>query len=182
MSSPQLLTVRTYGDPILRQVAAPVEAFDDDLRTLLSRMHATMDAAGGKGLAGNQVGRLLRVFAWRADAEVSGSCANPEVIDLSEQTETEAEGCMSFPRLFRFACPRPTWAEVHFQDLDGADQTMRVADRLARTFLHEIDHLNGILFLDHLAAHDRARADALIAAGALENIPQPYADGLQGTA
>lgn len=173
-----LLRVRTFGDPILREVAAPVERFDAALSTLLHQMHATMDAAGGKGIAGNQVGVLLRVFAWRFDQELTGSCVNPEVLFESEDTARDVEGCLSFPRLFRFECERAVAAEVQFQDLEGRPHTMTVQDRLARTFLHEIDHLNGILFLDHLAAHDRVRADELIAAGALDNIPQPYADGL----
>lgn len=178
--TPDLLPVRTFGDPILRQVAAPVESFDDGLRILVDRMRATMDAAGGKGISGNQVGVLLRIFAWRQDRDVFGSCANPEIVALSEQTELDEEGCLSFPRLFRFAFERPLDAEVEFQDLDGRRHSQFVTGRLARTFLHEIDHLNGVLFIDHLAAHDKARADELIAAGALDDIPQPYADGLGG--
>ena len=173
-----LLRVRTYGDPILRQVAEPVKSFDDALRTLLDGMHATMDAAGGKGIAGNQVGVLLRVFAWRQDEHVDGSCINPEILFASAETESEPEGCLSFPRLFRFGVERPALVEVQFQDLDGKAHTTTATGRLARTFLHEIDHLNGILFIDHLAAHDKAAAAELMAAGALDNIPQPYADGL----
>jgi peptide deformylase len=174
----ELLVVRTYGDPILREVAKPVEVFDDELALLLHGMHATMDACGAKGIAGNQVGVLLRVFAWRFDEQLDGSCVNPMIALTSEQTTVDVEGCLSFPRMFRFNCERPALAQVDFQDVHGEPHSMTVTDRLARTFLHEIDHLNGILFLDHLAAHDRARADELIAAGALDNIPQPYADGL----
>ena len=174
----ELLRVRTFGDPVLRQVAAPVSNFDDALRTLLDGMHATMDAAGGKGIAGNQVGVLLQVFAWRQDEQVDGSCVNPEILFTSEETESETEGCLSFPRLFRFGVERPAVAKVRFQDVHGQEHSKTVTGRLARTFLHEIDHLNGILFIDHLAAHDRTAAAELIAAGALKDIPQPYADGL----
>ncbi len=172
-----LLTVRTFGDPILREVAQPVTAFDDELRVLLDRMRARMDAAGAKGIAGNQVGVLLRVFAWRLDAETDGSCVNPEVIATSDELEAEEEGCLSFPRGFRFLCERPTEAQVRYQDAEGVSHERLVTGRLARTFLHEIDHLNGVLFIDHLAAHDRARFDLLAANGALDDIPQPYADG-----
>lgn len=175
----KLLTLRTFGDPILRQVAAPVRIFDSDLRVLLEQMHATMDAAGAQGVAGNQVGVLLRVFAWRQDSATEGNCINPQILQISAETQADEEGCASFPRAFRFLCERPTWADVRFSDLDGGMHETRVTNRLARTFLHEIDHLNDILFIDHLAMHDRQRADVLIAAGALDSIPQPYADGLQ---
>jgi len=170
----ELLTVRTYGDPILRQVAAPVEVFDQALRRLLDRMALTMDTAGGMGLAGNQVGALLRVFTWRHSATLSGSCVNPRVVWASERTEVVEEGCMSFPRGFRFAVDRPVQATVHYQDGFGKPHQMMVSDRLARTFLHEMDHLDGVVFLDRLSVAEKARADQLIAAGALLNIPQPY--------
>ena len=170
----ELLQVRTFGDPILRQHAEAVRNFDEDLRVLAERMLATMDAAGGKGIAGNQVGVLARIFAWRLDPTRSGSCVNPEILEVSEETETDVEGCLSFPRLFRWSVERPLEARVRYQDLDGESHVQSVQDRLARTFLHEIDHLNGILFIDHLAAHDRQRVDALIASGELDDIPQPY--------
>jgi len=175
----ELLTVRTFGDPILRDVAQPVTAFDDELRTLLDRMHARMDAAGAKGIAGNQVGVLLRVFTWRLDEDTVGSCVNPEVIATSAELAADEEGCLSFPRGFRFLCERPTEAQVRYQDAEGVSHERLVTGRLARTFLHEIDHLNGVLFIDHLSAQDRQRFDLLVAEGALDHIPQPFAVGFE---
>jgi peptide deformylase len=174
----ELLTVRTFGDPILREVAQPVTTFDDDLRALLDRMRARMDAAGAKGIAGNQVGMLLRVFTWRLDAETDGLCVNPQVIATSEELEAEEEGCLSFPRGFRFLCERPREAQVRYQDAEGVSHERIVAGRLARTFLHEIDHLNGVLFIDHLTAQDQERFAQLASSGALDHIPQPYAETL----
>jgi peptide deformylase len=176
-----LLTVRTFGDPILREVARMVTAFDDDLRVLARSMIRTIDALGANGIAGNQVGVLQRVFAWRADAASQGACVNPRILDTSAETAFEEEGCVSFPRSFRFEVERSLRAEVAFQDVHGDEHRTTVEGRLARTFLHEIDHLNGILFVDHLAMHERARAERLISQGALVDIPQPL-DAVRGDA
>lgn len=169
-----LLAIRVFGDPILRRRASPVEHFDEELRRLLDRMLATMDAAGGKGIAGNQVGVLLRVFAWRQDEDTAGTCVNPEVVEASEEVQLDEEGCLSFPKLFRFAFERPLAVRIGYQDATGQRRETQAEGRLARTFMHEIDHLNGILFIDHLAAHDREAARARVAAGELDDIPQAH--------
>lgn len=168
----ELLPIRTFGDPILRETAVEVERFTPELADFLDRMVITMETAGGFGLAGNQVGLLSRVFVWRLEESV-GRCVNPVVNAVSEDQDVSEEGCMSFPRLFRFAIERPLEIDVAYQDTGGRTHHVSPAGRLARTFLHEIDHLNGILFIDHLAAHDKARAERAIAAGELSAIPQP---------
>ena len=170
-----LLSVCTYGEPLLRRPTSAVQRFDDRLATLLRRMHVRMDAAGGKGIAANQVGVSLRAFAWRAGPDDVGSCINPTVLAASQETVRSDEGCLSFPRGFRFLVERPNSIEVSFQDLDGQHHSRKIDGQLARTFLHEIDHLNGALFIDRLSTLDRARAQQLIAAGELQVIPQPFA-------
>lgn len=167
-----LLPISTFGDPILREMARPVTEFGDELSEILRRMHLTLAAAGGGGLAGNQVGLLRRVFVWRSDNS-SGHCVNPDVLETSDDIVFDDEGCMSFPRSFRFELARAREVRVRFQDNRGTQEELMVSGRLARTFLHEIDHLNGILFIDHLAAHDLARAKAAIDQGDLDAIPQP---------
>ena len=169
----ELLPIRTFGDPILRERAQPIETFGPALAHFAERMRLTMDTAGGKGLAGNQVGLLRQLFVWRDTDASAGACVNPEVLAVSEETGLDEEGCMSFPRLFRFAFERPLEVHVRYRDVSGGLHEATPVGRLARTFLHEIDHLNGVLFIDHLAAHERARAEQAIAAGMLDDIPQP---------
>ena len=176
MTAP-LLDVRTFGDPMLRQQASAVERFNDStLEVLIARMHTRMDAAGGKGIAGNQVGVLLRVFAWRAGDELFGACLNPRIVAMSDETGRSEEGCLSFPKSFRFEVERPVSAEIEFQDLHGGRHSRTLHGQLARTFFHEIDHLNGVLFIDRLDGEDDRRAHALIDSGAVDVIPQPFAD------
>jgi peptide deformylase len=172
-----LLDVRTFGDPILRQEASAVERFNDStLEVLVARMRTRMDAAGGKGIAGNQVGVLLRLFAWRAGNELFGTCLNPRIVAISDETSRTEEGCLSFPKSFRFEIERPVGAEIEFQDLHGRCHSRTLHGQLARTFFHEIDHLNGVLFIDRLRDEDKRRAQALMESGAVDVIPQPFAD------
>lgn len=156
------LDIRLFGDPVLRQRAHPVTSFDDQLRGLTTDMRDTMRAAGGVGLAANQVGVLQRLFTWRIldEEEVetaTGTVVNPDVEDTSAEIQVDDEGCLSFPGLF-YPVERPLWARVGFQDLTGDKHVEEVAGLKARVFLHEIDHLNGILLIDHLALHDRREA------------------------
>ena len=169
-----VLPIRIFGqDPVLRQRAFEVTEFDDALRRLGEDMLETMRAASGVGLAANQVGVLRRMFTWQLTGETEedtehGIYVNPEVTATSLETQEDEEGCLSFPGLF-FPTVRPLRATVRAYDVEGNPLERTGEGLLARIFLHEIDHLNGILFIDHLARHDRKEAMRRIRAGELEH-------------
>lgn len=181
-----VLPIRIFGDPVLRVRAHEVVDFDDALRRLADDMLETMRDAAGAGLAGNQVGVLKRLFTWEAgDAQVAaggsgsgnarfGAVANPQVVDASEEVQEGEEGCLSFPGLF-YPTSRPLRVRLAYRDVHGEEQTADGEGLLARIFLHEVDHLNGVLFIDHLARHDRKEAMRRIRAGELEH-PRPRDD------
>ena len=155
------LEIRIFGDPALRQRAHEVEDFDGRLATLAGNMFDTMRAAEGVGLAANQVGVLKRLFTWevpREDEEpIGGAVVNPVLLDASEQLQEGEEGCLSFPGLY-FPLGRPLRVEIAYQDLGGDSHAVALEGYQARVWLHEMDHLDGILFIDHLAQHDRKEA------------------------
>ena len=161
------LEIRIFGDPVLRQRAHEVVDFDGRLVRLADDMLETMRAADGVGLAANQVGVLKRMFTWELQRDdpdtgdpiesVGGAVINPTLTDASEELQNGDEGCLSFPGLF-YPVERPLRVEVAYQDLYGDDHSIQLEDFLARIWLHEMDHLNGILFVDHLAKHDRKEA------------------------
>jgi peptide deformylase len=142
-----------YGDPILEKSTALVKKFDADFLHLTEDMFASMYAAQGVGLAAPQIGFSLRV----AVVDVTGGknpegrvvLANPEVIHF-EGEKREEEGCLSIPG-FRGYVVRPQFVTVKAQDVKGETFEIRGEDLLARAFCHEIDHLNGILFIQHLS-------------------------------
>lgn len=156
-----ILTIRLFGDPILRQKARPVTEFDERLRRLAADMLETMRAAPGLGLAAPQVGVLKELFTWEIagpdEQPVGGAVVNPRLRDASEESVLAEEGCLSFPGLF-YELERPLRVEVGYRDLAGDERTAQLEDLPARVWLHEMDHLRGILFIDHLAAHDRREA------------------------
>lgn len=160
------LSIRLFGDPVLRSRAAEVETFDEALERLASDMLATMRQAAGAGLAGNQVGVLKRLFTWEHEEE-HGALVNPEVLETSEDAEEGEEGCLSFPGLF-YPTERPLRARLRARDVHGEEFETVGEGLRARIFLHELDHLNGVLFIDHLARHDRKDAMRRIRAGELE--------------
>jgi peptide deformylase len=151
------LDIRLFGDPVLRQEARQVDDFGDRLKTLAADMHETMLHAGGVGLAAPQVGVLKRLFTWEVDEDRGGAVVNPTITDASDDAQEDDEGCLSFPGLY-YPVTRPLRIEVSWQDLAGDDQAVQLEGFLARVWLHEMDHLNGVLFIDHLAKHDRKAA------------------------
>lgn len=161
-----LLEVRVFGDPVLRQAALEVRDFDDALVRLAEDMAATMRANQGAGLAANQVGILRRLFTYddpgdEARDATAGAVINPVVLHASEESESEDEGCLSFPGLF-YPVERQLEVVVRHQDVHGDEHETIVRDFGARIWLHEMDHLNGVLFIDHLARHDRREAMRLM--------------------
>lgn len=141
-----------YGDPVLEKPGAPVQKFDAELEELAEDMFASMYAAQGVGLAAPQIGKSIRF----AVVDVTGGknpeakivLANPEVTHAEGEVREE-EGCLSIPG-FRGYVVRPQFVTVKAQNLKGEPFEIRGENLLARAFCHEIDHLNGILFLQHL--------------------------------
>src|SRR5215475_10039210 len=142
-----------YGDPVLEKPAKPVTKFDVELEELVEDMFATMYAAQGVGLAAPQIGKSLRLtvvdVTGGKNPEAKIVLANPEIIH-AEGEKREEEGCLSIPG-FRGYVVRPHFVTVKAQNAKGEWFEMRGEDLLARAFCHEIDHLNGILFLTHLS-------------------------------
>lgn len=147
------------GDPVLRTAAQPVEDFDSDLRALVTDMFETMYHAEGVGLAAPQIGlsrRILVIDTRREDDPDGGRLAlvNPEIVAVSRDTEKASEGCLSIPGLEEFV-ERPSAVEVRGFDPDGNEVTIEADDLLGRALQHEIDHLDGVLFLDRVSALKR---------------------------
>ena len=142
-----------WGDPVLDTPSQPVEKFDEELQTLVNDMFESMYAAQGVGLAAPQIGinrRLAVIDVTNGkNPEAKIVCANPEIIH-TEGEQREEEGCLSVPG-FRGNVLRPLYVTIRAQDATGKEFEMRGEGLLARAFCHEIDHLNGTLFITHLS-------------------------------
>jgi len=150
------LDIRTFGDPVLKTRAAPVESFDESLVRLTQDMLATMRDNEGVGLAANQVGRLKRVFVATIEDE-EYVITNPVLTDRSETTETAPEGCLSIPGI-QVDVERPIAVTVSGQDVSGKPLHIKASDLLARVLQHEVDHLDGVLILDRTDRQARKAA------------------------
>jgi peptide deformylase len=142
-----------FGDPILEKPGASVKKFDADLQQLVEDMFASMYAAQGVGLAAPQIGLSFRLAVVDVTAgknpEAKIVLANPEIIHAEGEVREE-EGCLSIPG-FRGYVMRPQFVTIKAQNAKGEPFEIRGENLLARAFCHEIDHLNGILFLQHLS-------------------------------
>jgi peptide deformylase len=150
------LDIRTFGDPVLKTRAAPVETFDDSLARLTEEMLATMRENDGVGLAANQVGRLKRVLVASVEDE-DYVIVNPVLSERSETTERGQEGCLSIPGI-NVEVDRPTAVTVTGQDASGEPLRIEAQDMLARVLQHEVDHLDGVLILDRTDRQSRKAA------------------------
>jgi peptide deformylase len=148
--------IRLFGDPVLTVAAEPVTTFDAELRGLVADLTDTMLDAPGAGLAAPQLGVGLRVFSYDVDGVV-GHLVNPELTLLSEECQDGDEGCLSFPGL-AFPTRRAARAVATGFDMYGEPVTIDGSDLLARAIQHEIDHLDGILFIDRLDPAQRKLA------------------------
>ena len=151
-------TILTAPDPRLKKKAKPVAAVDADVRQLMDDMLETMYAAPGIGLAAPQIGELRRIIVLDIDREDVKTgplfMANPEVIEASDEDATYEEGCLSLPEHYSDVV-RPAKVTVRYLDRDGKKQEMKCEGLLATCVQHEIDHLDGILFVDHISALKR---------------------------
>ncbi|MCA1833306.1 MAG: peptide deformylase [Actinomycetota bacterium] len=151
-----ILQMRIFGDPILTTKAQTVTTFDADLARLTDDMFDTMYAAPGVGLAAPQVGVSKRLFTFD-DGETSGVLANADITWHSEEKQLGEEGCLSLPGLY-LPVERSMQVRVTAQTLDGEEAHLEGEGLLARIFQHEIDHTNGILFIDRLTPEYRREA------------------------
>jgi peptide deformylase len=154
-----------YAEPVLRQKAKPIDEIDDAVKQLAQDMVETMHAAEGIGLAAQQIGETIAICVidipeggdtdeegnrYNPDVQMPLVLINPEVTATSEEVDSYEEGCLSFPDITGGVI-RPTGATICYKDLDGQEQSVEATALLARCMLHEIDHLNGVLFIDRMS-------------------------------
>jgi peptide deformylase len=153
--------IHLYGDPVLREKSAPVGPVDADVRALASDLLDTLTAADGVGLAAPQIGVLRRVLAVHPPPDESGAreepriYVDPVVLERSAEQESAEEGCLSIPGVYE-QVRRPREVLVRARDLDGTSFEVRVDGIVARILQHEIDHLDGVLFVDRVGPMRRA--------------------------
>ncbi|GLW63091.1 peptide deformylase [Actinomadura rubrobrunea] len=147
--------IRLFGDPVLRTPAEPVKDFDKELRQLVKDLTDTMLDAPGVGLAAPQLGVSLRVFTYYVDDRL-GHLVNP-TLDLSDEQETDDEGCLSLPGL-SFPTPRAVRAVAKGFNMYGEPITLEGTHLLARCVQHETDHLDGVIFIDRMDPEQRKAA------------------------
>ena len=148
-----MCTLRYYGDPVLRKKTRNVQDINEDTRALAQEMLAIIHERRGIGLAANQAGQTARLIVINLSAagEEEGKAfilVNPRVVK-SSGSHTDEEGCLSFPEL-RLLIPRAMEVQVEAQDLSGNPVVKKARGLLARVLQHEIDHLDGVLFIDRL--------------------------------
>lgn len=148
-----ILPIHVLGSPVLRESAAPVEQFDDELRTLVASMYETMDVALGVGLAANQIGVARRVAVIDAEGQ-RFAMVNPTIVARGTTRSSAEEGCLSIPDAYG-EVPRPEQVTLEAFDEHGAPFRLELGGLAARAVQHEIDHLDGILFIDYLSTLKR---------------------------
>lgn len=150
------LEVRTFGDPVLKTRAAPVDTFDESLSRLAEEMLLTMRQSEGVGLAANQVGRLKRILVAAVEDD-EYVIVNPVIEEAANTTEQGPEGCLSIPGI-QVEVERATEITLSGQDLTGAPLRIEASGLVARIFQHEVDHLDGVLILDRTDRNSRKAA------------------------
>jgi peptide deformylase len=150
----------TAPDDRLRQVSKPVASVDDGLRALMDAMLETMYDAPGIGLAAIQIGEPIRVIvmdiAGDEEEPAPQYFVNPEILNPAEELNLHEEGCLSVPEFYE-EVERPASCRVKYLDYDGKAQILEAEGLLATCIQHEIDHLEGVLFIDHLSRLKRER-------------------------
>ncbi len=153
-----ILPIKVYGEEVLREKSEAVENIDGEMMDFLESLNRTMQYAKGLGLAANQVGRAIRAFAIDlshfdvlAEPRVF---VNPEIMEIGGNVVTGEEGCLSFPGLFQMI-ERPEKTTIKSIDFDGKEYFFEANGMVARVIVHEIDHLDGTLFIDKLSPAQR---------------------------
>jgi peptide deformylase len=159
-----------YGNPILRKRCQPITSITDEIKELAQNMIAVMDQYDGVGLAAPQIGRDIRLFVLRDYLEVEDEqwklsepkiYINPKLSFPDKKLVVEEEGCLSLPKFF-YKIARPDFVVVKALDLNGNSFTEEARGYNARVRIHENDHLNGVLFIDHLNEKKRKKITPLL--------------------
>ena len=149
--------IRVVGDPVLRTPCEPITDIDDRVKALVEDLLETVDHEGRAGLAANQIGVSLRAFSWNIEEEI-GYVLNPRIVEVSEEEYQDGdEGCLSVPGLW-FPTERAWYARVEGIDLDGKPVVVEGEELMARCLQHEVDHLDGMLYIDRLDKSQRKKA------------------------
>lgn len=154
-----VLQIKVYGEEVLREKSKNIDNIDGEVVKFLDELNNTMQYAKGLGLSANQVGRTVRAFAidlsqFDVLAE-SKVIINPEIMEVGSEIITAEEGCLSFPGLFQII-DRPEKVTIKSLDLDGKEYFYEAKGLVARVIQHEIDHLDGVLFIDKLTSAQRS--------------------------
>ena len=170
MADPLEFDLTLYPAPVLKRVAAPVEAFDDELVAIVDAMYRRMRESNGVGLAAPQVGLKKRILVLNATGEEGDDLTliNPTILERSGPTTTFEEGCLSFPGIYA-EIERPSRCRVKARDVEGREFEAEYDDFVARIIQHEYDHLEGILLVDRMSPADRLRHKV-----ALEELVEDY--------
>jgi peptide deformylase len=148
--------IRVIGDPVLNQRATEVDDIDGRVARLVDDMFTTMYEAPGLGLAAPQIGVQKRIFVYDDQDGLSGVLINPQIRESRDEWEHQ-EGCLSIPGLY-FDIVRPKEILLVGHDLDGNEVEIEADDMVARIFQHELDHLDGVLMVEHLDDEQRKQA------------------------
>lgn len=151
-----VVPVRLFGDPVLRTRADEVVDFDAELHALVKDLAETMEEHGGAGIAAPQLGISLRVFTYHCDG-FAGHLVNPTFDVVGEEEQVDPEGCLSIPGV-RFDCRRHLHIVANGRNMFGDPVRVEGSHLLARAVQHEVDHLDGVLFVDRLDPDARKAA------------------------
>lgn len=149
--------IRIVGDPVLRTECDWIEEIDDSIKALVTDLLETVDMDGRAGLAANQIGVGLRAFSWNIDGDI-GYVLNPRMVEFStDEYQDGDEGCLSVPGLW-YPTKRAWYAKVEGIDLNGEKVIVEGEELMARCLQHEMDHLEGMLYIDRLDKDNRKKA------------------------
>lgn len=145
--------IRLFGDPVLKTATGPILEISESVKSLISDLEQTTAIAGRAGVAANQIGVSLRAFGYHVDGVV-GHLINPEILEKSGELVELDEGCLSLPEIWS-KTPRYTKVSIRGQTITGEVLEIQAEGLLAQVFQHEVDHLDGLVYLDRLNAQAR---------------------------
>ncbi|GHD40598.1 peptide deformylase [Mycetocola manganoxydans] len=148
--------IRIFGDPVLKTASDPIDAIDDGVRGLVDDLLDSVRPPGRAGVAASQIGVNLRAFSYNIDGDI-GYILNPVIVETRGEKEPVDEGCLSVPGLW-YPTPRYPFVRVVGNDLDGEPVELSGTGLLAQALQHEVDHLDGLLYLDRLDKENRRAA------------------------
>jgi peptide deformylase len=152
--------IRLFGDPVLKTASDPIREITPSVKSLISDLEETTAIPGRAGVAANQIGVNLRAFSFHVEGQV-GHLINPEIVELSGEVVVLDEGCLSLPEIWG-KTPRHTKVKVRGINVLGEAIEIEAEGLLAQVMQHEIDHLDGLVYLDRLEAEPRKEAMAAL--------------------